>query len=236
MAHFRFDLERDELAQKLGGGLPRSALCVVVGEAGAGKSILCERLAYGVLQHGARPVYVSTELGLHSFLEQMRSVGYAIELDLLSRKLSFFTTHPAQGRAVPRALQLLRLLGSPAVRRHDAIIVDRLSSLLRDARELGPGRYGVVDVALERLLEWAREGRTIVLAVDPDDITPDDLGALERVADVYLDLRTELVGTHSVHIIRVRRFERPLVRVHDVVAFRVEPLVGIVLEIKEVYG
>lgn len=236
MQHLRFDLERDELAMKLGGGLPRSALCVLKGEAGAGKSILCQRIAAGVLRYGARVAYVSTELGFRSFLEQMRSVDYDVELDVLDRKLSFYSTTPARGRVAPKAFHLLRLLTSSAVRNHDLIVIDRFSSLLRDARELGPGRYGVVDVALEHLPRWAAEGRTVLLGIDPEDITPDDLGALDRVADVYLEVRTELVGPRAIHVLRVRRFARALQRVTDVVAFRVEPRAGLVLEIKEVYG
>lgn len=234
--HLRFDVERDELAQRLGDGLPRNALIVVVGEAGAGKSLLCQRLAFGLLRHGARTAYVSTELRLPTFLEQMRSIDYGVELDLLDRRLDFYATHPGRGRVVPKAYQLLRLLASPRVRDHDAILVDRFSTLLRDARELGPGRHGIVDVALEHLPRWASDGRAVLLAVDPADLGPQELGALEALADIYLELRTELVGSRAIHLLRVRRFARPLHRVHDLVAFRVEPGIGLAIEIKEVYG
>lgn len=235
MRHFLFDTERDELAQKLGGGLPRNALCVLVGEAGAGKSILSQRIVYGALRNGARVAYVSTELSMRSFLEQMRSVGYDVEMEILKRQLAFYTTYPASGRAVPRAIQMLRLLRSNVARGREIVVVDRLSSMLRDARELGPSRYGMVDVALEQLLTWSRQGRTVVLCVDPEDISHDDLGALERTADVYLELRTEMVGPQAIHLIKVRRFARPLLRVSDVIAFRVEPRVGMLLEIKAVH-
>jgi flagellar protein FlaH len=236
MPNVPFQIERDELAQKLGGGLPRNALCVILGRAGSGKSVLCQRLAYGASHCRAKVAYVSTELGLPNFLEQMHSLGYPVDQPFLARTLNFYATHPSRSRAVPRAQQLLRLLSSNVGKDHELIIVDRFSNLLRDAQELGRGRYGMVDVALERFLAWARQGRTLVLAVDPDDITADDLGALERVADVYLELTSETTGLETLHLLHVRRFERPLTRVSDVIGFHVEPRIGLRLEIKAVYG
>lgn len=235
-AHLRFDIERDELAPRLGGGLPRNAIVLLVGELGAGKSLLCQRLAYGLLAHGARVAYASTELRLPNFLAQMRSVGYGVEDPLLDRSLGFYATRPGRGRVVPKAFQLLRLLASPLVSSHDVILVDRFSTFLRHARELGPGRHGIVDVALEHVSKWASDGRTVVLAVDPDDLGPEEMGALEAAADAYLELRTEMVGSRAIHLLRVRRFARPQHRVHDIIAFRVEPGIGLAIEIKEVYG
>ena len=48
------NLERDELADRLGGGLPKGALCVIEGEYGTGKSIILERMLYGFLKNNAR--------------------------------------------------------------------------------------------------------------------------------------------------------------------------------------
>ena len=233
--HLRFDIDSDELAQKLGGGLPRSALGVVVGPAGGGKSILCQRVAYGVLRHGGKVAMVSSELDLWGFLEQMRNVGYAVEMDYLARKLTFHSTHPRGRNVVPRPLHLRRLLASGVHREADLVIVDRFSSLLRDAQALGLPASTPVDAALHVLLQWSRQGKTVLLTVDPEDMGDDDLSALERVMDMYFEVREEMVGQTALHLLKVRRFARPMRRVTDIIGFRVEPGAGILLEIKAVH-
>lgn len=227
------DIERDELAQRLGGGLPRNSLGVLVGPAGAGKSVFLQRLAHGALRHGARVAYVSTELGTRNFLEQTRSLGYGAEVDVLEGKLAVYSSHPASGRPHPRPDQLRRLLMSQVPRGRDLVIVDRVSSLLRDAsgQHHSPALLGA---AMEGFLRWARGGRCVLLAVDPEDVPPAEVGALERVSNLYLELKTHLVGPQALHVIHVRRFERPLARTADVLTFRVEPKAGLILEIKTV--
>lgn len=235
MAHIPFAIDRDPLAQRLGGALPRNALCVVVGEGGAGKSLLTQRLAFGALRHGAKVAYVSTEKDLVGFLEQMQSLAYPVEMDVLSRQLAFYSTSP-HGGAVPKSRRLLRLLTSHVHQDRDVVVIDSLSSLLRDGRDLVVGRWSLVDMAIERLLAWAREGRAVVVSVDPLEVSREEAGALERVADVHLDLKREMVGSEAVHLLHVKRFARPLSRVSDVIAFRVEPSAGLLVEIKGVYG
>lgn len=231
-SHLRFDLERDELAQRFGGGLPRPAVGVLVGPAGAGKSVLLQRLTHGLLRHGSRVAYVSTELGTRNFLEQMRSLGYPVEDALIHGTLALHTTHPAWRRPHPRPDHLARLLASQVPKDRDVVIVDRLSSLMRDARVHGPHQ---LDRALEGFLRWARGGRLVLLALDPEDIGPAEISALERVSNLYLEQRSQMVGPQCLHVIQVRRFERPLQRVADVVVFRVEPRAGMLLEIKAVH-
>lgn len=236
MAHLRFDLERDQLAAKLGGALPRNAVCVIAGEGGAGKSLLSQRIAYGALRHGARTAYVSTELGLLGFLEQMHSLGYDVEMDALERRLAFYSTMVDGEEPVPKTMRMLRLLTSDVREGRDLLVIDCLSTLLRDGQPLFVGRGSLLEMTLERLQTWARGGLAIVVTVDPLEIARDDVGALERIADVYLDVRKEMTGTEAVHLAHVRRFARPLSRVADVIGFRVEPSAGLILEIKGVYG
>jgi flagellar protein FlaH len=45
-------LERDELNRNLGGGMPVNSLILIEGKDGAGKSIVSQRLCYGLLEHG----------------------------------------------------------------------------------------------------------------------------------------------------------------------------------------
>ena len=77
-AGFDFELETDSLADSLGRYLPRRSLYVVSGAIGAGKSLISQRLAYGLIAHGARLTMVTTELTTRGWLEQVESLGYPL--------------------------------------------------------------------------------------------------------------------------------------------------------------
>ena len=47
----RIDLSRDDLDKRIGGGIPHGSLVVIEWEESTGKSVLCQRLAYGFLQN-----------------------------------------------------------------------------------------------------------------------------------------------------------------------------------------
>ncbi|MFH1322980.1 MAG: hypothetical protein ABIH80_03990 [Methanobacteriota archaeon] len=52
-----FDLPRDELCRKLGGGFPPGSIIVIEGGSGSGKSTVCQRLAYGLMENGSTVTY-----------------------------------------------------------------------------------------------------------------------------------------------------------------------------------
>ena len=82
-------LERDEFHRWFGGGLPKSSICVIEGVEGGGKTIISQRLAYGLLENNYTVTYVSTELTIRDFIFQMASMNYNIVDYLLKKKLNF---------------------------------------------------------------------------------------------------------------------------------------------------
>ncbi|CAG0961568.1 partial DNA repair protein RadA, partial [Flavobacteriales bacterium] len=62
MAGYNFVLDRDELNQMLGGGFPKGSLIMIDGPSGSGKSALCQRFAYGLLDNKNTVTYISTQL------------------------------------------------------------------------------------------------------------------------------------------------------------------------------
>ena len=61
---FGIHLKADELAARMGGGLPRGSTMLIEGAEGSGRSAMCQRLLYGLLQNGHSATFVSTELTL----------------------------------------------------------------------------------------------------------------------------------------------------------------------------
>jgi len=58
----------------LGGGFPKGSLIMIDGASGSGKSALCQRFSYGLLDNKNTVTYVSTQLTTQNFIRQMKSL------------------------------------------------------------------------------------------------------------------------------------------------------------------
>lgn len=237
---FSIDLERDELASRLGGGFPEGALVVIEGEYGSGKSILLERLLYGFLDNALKVTMVSTELTTPHFIEQMYTLDYAVEEHILSRKLLFLPVYPVIGFRGRRTDLMDRLLNAKRMYESDVIALDAFSSLVKDwARALPPGTppnfvTSRIEDALYLFKLLNAQGKTVILTLQPGDMPDDISAALKSAADVYITMQIDVVGNTVSRSLFVRRFERAEATVADIINFRVEPKVGFVVEIKSV--
>ncbi|MFA7342528.1 MAG: ATPase domain-containing protein, partial [Candidatus Methanomethylophilaceae archaeon] len=95
-------LPRDEFAKKIGLGLPSSSLALIEGEEGSGRSVVSQRLTYGLLENGFSVTYISTELTLKDFINQMYSMKYHIGPYLINTRLKFIPVLPIVGDQMPR--------------------------------------------------------------------------------------------------------------------------------------
>lgn len=236
---YRIHLERDELQDRLGGGLPKGALVVIEGEFGTGKSIILERLLYGLLKNNARVTVVSTELTTLHFIEQMHSLDYPIEEYIFNRSLLFLPVYPVLGFRGKKTDLMDRLLNAKKMYESDVIAIDAFSSLVKDwtraTRDMDEQvKVQRIEDALYLFKLLNNRGKTVILTLQPGDI-PDDISAgLKAAADVYLTLKLESVAGTVSRFIFTRRFERAEKPVADIVPFRVEPKTGLVVEIKSV--
>ena len=75
---FPFGLEQDSLANSLGAAIPNRSLMIVEGEIGGGKSLIAQRLAFGLVENGTKVALVTTELTTRGWLEQVASIGLSL--------------------------------------------------------------------------------------------------------------------------------------------------------------
>ena len=75
---YEFTLEQDSLSNAMGARLPNRSLWMVQGEVGSGKSLVSQRLIYGLLENGSKILVVTTELTTRGWIEQMESIGYPV--------------------------------------------------------------------------------------------------------------------------------------------------------------
>lgn len=239
-AFHHFDLKQDDLATRLGGGLPKGALIVMEGPVGAGKSVMCQRITQGLLRSKVRVAYVSTELTTRGMLDQMDSLGYGEAWDAIpEERFVFVPTHPIIGERSPRGERLARLLKVRRLYELDVILFDTFSKIVGDHMAENPDTAAAMDT-VEAVLHLFKRltgaGKTIILTLDPTQADPHALEPFTVAADIFLRMEKERVGASTNRRIVVERMSRAARRYSETIGFRVEPRVGIVIEIKAVVG
>lgn len=224
---FNIALKKDELSRNLGGGLPNNSLVVLQGNDGAGKSIMCQRLTYGLLSNGHTATYISTELDLPSFALQMRSVGYKIDEYILDEKLMFMPMFPFIGNSQLQGDFLDKLMTTKELFEHDVIIFDTLSFFLLDENINDEHIFKIIRF-FKRL---TNRDKTVIVSLDPTNVNKRFLSILTSVSDGILNVSLKEFLGNLIRMIEVVRFRRTLTVPSTRIPFRVEPGVGIAIEV-----
>lgn len=232
-----FALDRDDLCDRLGGGIPRGSLVVVEGAHGAGKSILSQRLAMGLVMNGHTVSLVSTELTTSGFMSQMGSLNYDVEKPLLGERLVFVPVYPMMGTRAPPQDLLPRVLKAQRMFTKDVILFDAFSKFLNDhERATGDlvATVEQVEAVLYHFKKLTSAGKTIIVNLETGQCREELANLFKDSADTLLSLKFELLGNTAARRIIVQRMSRAAGRFGDVIGYRVEPGVGIVIEIRSV--
>ena len=97
----------------LGGGFPRGRLILVIGEPGAGKTVLCSQVLYnGITRFGETGLFVSLKETRAEFLREMNSFGWDFASAEKEGKFSFVDASPI--RTIPGEVKIGQLtVGNP---------------------------------------------------------------------------------------------------------------------------
>jgi len=225
---FPINLKADELHLKLGGGIPKGSVVYVEGVEGSGRSVISQRLAYGLLSNGASVTFISTEMTMKAFIDQMYSLEYRVGPFLLSNKLHYIPVYPLLSESRPRDDFLSKLVNSSALYSTDILIIDSFSSLIN--KNLGANQ---VTELLSFLKKVVQMDKTVILTAESG---LESLEPLRLASDIYLSLNMKSSGGSLVREIHVKRFLRSRGQVDDVMKYRVESRSGLVIEITDVAG
>lgn len=239
--------DRDRLNSELGGGIPRGSIVILEGQFGAGKSALSQRFTYGMCDEGHNVTFLSTELTVKGFIEQMHSLDYNVEDFMLDEKLLFLhgdidTSDELAGGDdddAERMELLRRLMEAETMWNSDVVILDTFDAILRNdpnfeelVRE-GEGRQGALEI-ISFFREIIARGKVIILTVDPTTVSDDVMGPFRSIADVYLELQMVEVGNDVRRNISVKRFTGMGDQVGDTIGYSVRAGIGIVIESRSV--
>lgn len=225
--YISIQLERDELNRYFGGGLPKNSLILIEGEDGSGKSILCQRFSYAILQQDLKITYLSTELNTLDFIKQHESLRYGVRPYILDHQLLFITMVPFLGKVQFEEDFLEKIMHEKRLFESDIIIFDTLSFLLVRKGAEEKEYYDIVNFfkGLNNL------NKTIIFTIDPTHLDEKFLTLLRSVADLYVKVSITNFAGETVRSIDIKRFKRPYDIYVPKIPFRVEPREGLVIEI-----
>ena len=124
---FPFGLEQDSLANSLGAAIPNRSLMIVEGDIGGGKSLIAQRLAFGLVENGTKVALVTTELTTRGWLEQVASIGYGMSDYIDNGQFLLLSRFGVLTEEVDVEITIDDLLSNDGIRAADFIIIDRAS-------------------------------------------------------------------------------------------------------------
>ena len=224
--NFEFGVIQDSLGQSLGTAIPNRALVIVSGGIGSGKSIIGQRMSFGMTANDIKVSLVTTELTTRGWLEQVASIGYFMEKRIDDGDFHLMSSFGVIAEQVEDPVDLLELLESPALKEAEVVIIDRASQMIPAEIE-GP-------VLLSILRQYTAQGRTLFLMIDPEEMDSKLLRELQNSAEVVLDMMTSVVGGQLVRTLCVTRFLRAAGPVTERIGWKVMPEMGFIVDITAV--
>ncbi|MCZ7392700.1 MAG: ATPase domain-containing protein [Candidatus Methanoperedens sp.] len=224
-----FELKRDEVCSRLGGGFPSGSIIVIEGGNGSGKSTVCQRLAYGLMENGSSVTYVSTQLTTKGFINQMYSLNYKVASFLLKKKLLYIPVLSLIGPTPARTDFIERLRSGKELFDNDVIIIDTISSLIKHSANV---KKSLELISFFKKLTGIK--KTIILSIDPSELEPEILSEFAGGSDVNLSLKVSTLGSSIKRTIIVNKFTGASASVESMIGFRIESNVGLVVEIASV--
>ena len=225
---YEFTLEQDSLANAMGARLPNRSLWMIQGEVGSGKSLVSQRLIFGLLENGSKILVITTELTTRGWIEQMESIGYPVTEHIASGRLLVFSRFGVIAEA-KEGVDIFDVLESEAIEKSDVVIVDSASALMPDGLEDSQHL-----TTLQKLRKVCSESRSLLLTIDPTEMDDKLLHKLRSSCEVLLDMKAGFVGGEIKRTIVVTRFLRAAGPVQASVGWRVEPYMGFIVDITAV--
>jgi flagellar protein FlaH len=224
-----FDLKGDEVCTRLGGGFPSGSMVVIDGGTGCGKSTVCQRLAYGLMENGYSVTYVSTQLTTKGFINQMYSLNYKIASFLLKKKLLYIPVLSLIDPTPARTDFIERLRSGKELFDNDVIIIDTISSLIKHSANV---KKSLELISFFKKLTGIK--KTIILSIEPSELEPEILSEFAGASDINLSLKVRTLGSSIKRTIIVNKFTGASASVESMIGFRIESNVGLVVEIASV--
>ncbi|MFP4118731.1 MAG: ATPase domain-containing protein [Candidatus Woesearchaeota archaeon] len=224
---FDYSLPDDELHKTLGGGLPKNGIVLVEGNPGKGKSILVQRFVYGLLQNNQTVSYISSELSVQGFLNQMSSLNYEIKNDFLTGKLRFVSLFSKNHDIDEKENLIENFFTSSELVKNEVVVFDMANHVLVDDSLSYEKCYTVAS----ELKKHASQGKCVVVCVEKSSVNPNFYSVLANISDGHIEMTEKEQYGVVLSLIKVHRMACAVTSVEGEVPFKIRSGVGIVVDI-----
>ncbi len=131
------------LDEMLGGGFPQGRVLLVLGEPGAGKTILCSQfLANGIEKFGENGLFVSIEEGKNFYDREMKQFGWDFSAAEKEGRFAFVDASPI--RAIPGEVKV----GKLTIGKQDFSLISLIEVIRNNAKTIDARRIVVDPISL----------------------------------------------------------------------------------------
>jgi len=201
------------LDEVLGGGLPAGRIVLLLGEPGAGKTILSSQFLYnGITKFGENGLFISLEESRSHFLREMSALGLDFSSLEKAGKFAFVDASPI--RTVPEEVKL----GKVTIGKQDFSLISLLELINTRAKAIGALRI-VVDPVSLLIFQFADDTQRrkalldLVEALSETGATCVLASELRQVGMKSRTIQTEEYLVHGVIIMQAREAGRLMERV-----------------------
>ncbi len=224
--NFDFGVIQDSLGQSMGTAIPNRSLMLVCGGIGSGKSIIGQRMSFGMTANDVQVALFTTELTTRGWLEQVSSIGYYMDKRIDEGTFHLISSFGVIAEQSEDTVTILDILDAKPSRDAEVVIIDRASELMPEEMN---GKQ-----ILSALRKFTSEGRTLILTIDPEEMDHGVLRDMKNSAEVVLDMMTAVVGGQLVRTVGVTRFLRAAGPVTERIGWKVMPEMGFIVDITAV--
>lgn len=209
-----------ELDKKIGGGIPEGSLTLIEGQSEAGKSVLTQQLVWGGLQDGKRVAYYTTENTTRSLMRQMSSLSLDVTDFFIMRRINIYPIQSAPSEEEARR-QLQSVLKHMAkMREQDILVFDSLSVFVSNIPEQDTLTF------FTAAKNFCDDNKTLLLTMHSYAFGEPMFVRLRSICDAYLRLRVREIGTQLLKELEVAKIRGADRATGNVIAFDVEPSIG----------
>lgn len=209
--------------------MPKGTFGLIIGESGSGKSVVCQRMTYGLLKNDVSVSYVSSQLTTVDFIKQMASLGYGVEKFIISGKLKFFPVYPLISEVKKRERYIEKLISGRHIFESNVIVIDSLSALVKF--DINPDSAIDLVSFIKRVVAT---GKAVVATLVPGEIDESSFLELESAATFVAECSLRKFGADIKNTMTIKKYNLAQMQYQKQIAFRVEPKIGLVVEIAAV--
>ena len=210
------------VVRMLRGGIPFGLVTLLDGMAAAGKTVLCQHIAFQALVDGHNVAYFTTDTTADGLANQMSSIGLDASKYIRSNRLQIHeVTRPKPDQDVDLLLRALAQEIEQLPREYGCVIVDSVTNYAR------PGSGNSILSFFVYCQDLCREDRSAVLVARPYAFDENMLNRLHSLCNCHISLADESLGAKVVKTVNVQKVRNVDVRSDNQVNFEVMDQVGI---------